>query len=198
MPTVGQSVAPLGWRYQAEFLDPLAERALLQALCALPFAAARYKGWTARRRIVSFGGRYDFSRNVLEPAEPIPAFLAPLRERAAGWGQIECAALTHATVAEYPPGTPLGWHRDVPQFEFVIGVSLAGRARMRFRPYPHQKGARTQFAIELEPRSIYVLKGAVRWNWQHAISATAELRYSITFRSQRTARTESRADGYLG
>jgi alkylated DNA repair dioxygenase AlkB len=182
-------VAPEGWRYQAEFLSLPEERELLQKIAALPFQAARYKEWTARRRIVSFGGRYDFNRNALEPAEPIPAFLEPLRARAAAWALVDGARLTHATIAEYRPATPLGWHRDVPEFELVIGVSLGGHARMRFRPYPHQKGTRTQFAIDLEPRSIYLLSGAVRWRWQHAISETQELRYSITFRSQRGPRT---------
>jgi alkylated DNA repair dioxygenase AlkB len=181
-------VMPDGWRYQSEFLGLAEEAALLRSIAALPFQAARYKEWTARRRIVSFGGRYDYNRNVLEPAAPIPAFLEPLRQRAAEWAEVSTESLSHATVAEYPPDTPLGWHRDVPQFELVIGVSLGGQARMRFRPYPHEKGRRTSFAIELEPRSIYLLRGAVRWNWQHAISETKELRYSITFRSRRAAR----------
>ena len=36
--------------------------------------------------------------------------------------------LTHASIAEYRTGTELGWHRDVPDFEVVAGVSLAGVA----------------------------------------------------------------------
>jgi alkylated DNA repair dioxygenase AlkB len=176
---------PEGWRYEAEFLDLAQERSLLQTLGELPFQAARYKEWTARRRIVSYGGRYDFNRNVLEPAAAIPAVFEPLRQRAAEWAGVPATQLSHATVAEYPPATPLGWHRDVPEFELVVGVSLGGHARMRFRPYPHEKGGRTVFAIDLEPRSVYLLRGAVRWNWQHAISETKELRYSITFRSRR-------------
>jgi alkylated DNA repair dioxygenase AlkB len=179
---------PDGWRYEAEFLDPAEEGSLLQTLRELPFQAARYKEWTARRRIVSYGGRYDFNRNVLEPAAALPAVFEPLRSRVAEWAGIPAGQLSHATVAEYPRATPLGWHRDVPEFELVVGVSLGGHARMRFRPYPHEKGSRTVFAIDLEPRSIYLLRGAVRWNWQHAISETKELRYSITFRSRRSAR----------
>jgi alkylated DNA repair dioxygenase AlkB len=38
-------------------------------------------------------------------------------------------------------------------------------------------------AIQLEPRSIYVLRDDARWRWQHAISPTKALRYSITFRT---------------
>jgi len=176
---------PDGWRYQPDFVPATEENRLLDVIATLPFQGARYKEWTARRRIVSYGGRYDFSRNILKPAEPIPQFLQPLRQQAAKWGMLPIESLNHATIAEYQPNTQLGWHRDVPEFEMVIGISLAGRARMRFRPYPHQKGRRTVFAIELEPGSIYLLSGPARWAWQHAISQTAQLRYSITFRSRR-------------
>jgi hypothetical protein len=31
------------------------------------------------------------------------------------------------------------------------------------------------------------MEGTARWGWQHSISATRELRYSITFRTFRTA-----------
>lgn len=183
-----RTARPEGWRYQTEFLSVAEEHELLQRIAALPLQAARYREWTARRRIVSFGGRYDFSHHRLDPAEPIPAAFEPLRARVAAWGELTPAQLTHATVAEYQSGSQLGWHRDVPEFEAVLGVSLAGRARMRFRPFPHQKGSRTLFVMDLEPRSIYLMRGPVRWRWQHAISATTELRYSITFRTRRAAR----------
>jgi alkylated DNA repair dioxygenase AlkB len=58
---------------------------------------------------------------------------------------------------------------------------------MRFRRYPHVTGSRAPtIDAELAPRSIYVLRGAARWDWQHAIAPTAELRYSITFRTLRS------------
>ena len=183
-----RTARPEGWRYQTEFLSIAEERELLQLIATLPLQAARYREWTARRRIVSFGGRYDFSHQRLDPAEPVPSALEPLRERVAAWGELTAAQLTHATVAEYQSGAQLGWHRDVREFEVVLGVSLAGRARMRFRPYPHHKGSRTLLVMDLEPRSIYVMRGPVRWRWQHAISATHELRYSITFRTRRAGR----------
>ena len=95
---------------------------------------------------------------------------------------------THALIAEYRPGTQLGWHRDVPDFELVTGVSLKGVARMRLRPYPPAKmRARATLTIDLAPRSAYLMRDAARWQWQHAISPTRELRYSITFRTLRDA-----------
>lgn len=87
-----------------------------------------------------------------------------------------------AVITEYPPGAPIGWHRDVPQFEIIIGISLASSSRMRFKPYRAEgKIAR----VILEPRSIYLMRGTARWKFQHSIPPVEKLRYSITFRSLR-------------
>ncbi len=182
----GQSPATLpGLNYAPEFLSAPEETQLLALIGGLPFEEAQYKEWHARRRIVSFGGRYDFTRHQLSEAPPIPEFLLPLRERVARFANVAPEDIQHAMVAEYQPATPLGWHRDVPDFEVIVGVSLRGHARLRFRPWPSQLNARTAFAVELAPRSAYVLRDEVRWHWQHAVSPTKELRYSITFRTRR-------------
>jgi alkylated DNA repair dioxygenase AlkB len=144
----------------------------------------QYRQWQANRRTISFGGKYDFSANELLPTQPIPPSLFGLRARAAAWCGVDALNINHALIAEYRPGTQLGWHRDVPNFEVVVGISLAGPARMRFRFYPPRAGARrAAFALELAPRSIYTLQGPARWQWQHAVSPTKALRYSITFRT---------------
>jgi len=181
----GPGALPEGFVYAADFLTLAEEGQLLARIRELPLAAAQYKEWHARRRIVSFGGSYDFGRNELKPAPPIPEFLQGLRERVAHWAGLSAERIQHAMIAEYPPGAPLGWHRDVPQFEDVFGVSLLGHAKLRFRPWPPRPGARTACALELAPRSAYALRGAARWQWQHAVSPTKELRYSITFRTRR-------------
>lgn len=167
--------------------SPLPQEAeLLAAVRELPLQQAPYKEWHARRRIVSFGGRYDFTRHELTQAPPIPDFLQPLRAQLACWADLACERIQHAMVAEYAPATPLGWHRDVPDFQEILGVSLLGRARLRFRPWPPKHEQRASFAVELQPRSAYLMRGAARWQWQHAVSPTRELRYSITFRTRRS------------
>ena len=177
--------APPGLSYAPDFLSAQEETQLLAVISGLPFQQAQYKEWHARRRIVSFGGRYDFTRQQLSEAPPIPEFLLPLRARIAGFADVAPERIQHAMVAEYQPATPLGWHRDVPDFEVIMGVSLLGHARLRFRPWPPKLNARTTFAIELAPRSAYLLRDEARWHWQHAVSPTKELRYLITFRTRR-------------
>jgi alkylated DNA repair dioxygenase AlkB len=177
-----------GYVYEADFLSAAEEAALLAQIRQLPLTAAEYKEFKAKRRIVSYGGRYDFSAQRLNDAEPIAPFLHPLRERIAKWVGQPAELFTHALVAEYSAGTQLGWHRDVPQFDLVVGVSLQSACRMRFRRYPPKPRERS-VAIELEPRSIYRLEGESRWDWQHSIPPTPALRYSITFRTLRAAST---------
>jgi alkylated DNA repair dioxygenase AlkB len=185
-------IAISGFKYQASFLSAEEELTLMKMISSLDLKEAQYRQWRANRRTVSFGGKYDFTAHELMPAESIPEFLFALRARVAAWSSIDESQFNHAIIAEYRTGTQLGWHRDVRDFESVIGVSLAGAARMRFRPYPPQVGARrTACSIELAPRSIYAMQGAARWKWQHAISPTKGLRYSITFRTL-TARNTGR------
>ena len=159
------------------------EKTLLAAIGELNLQEAKYKDYTAKRRAASFGFDYDFSYNTIHPAAPIPGFLNSLKARVAAWLGVAADEIRHALVAEYRPGTALGWHRDVPDFELVGGISLAAAARMRFRPFPPKKGRKNVLSLELAPRSAYLLRGDARWRWQHSIPPTRALRYSITFRT---------------
>jgi len=172
---------PEGFVFQLDFISAEEERALLEEIARLPLAEAKYKQYTARRRIAYYGFGYDFVSNRIGEAPPAPPFLAPLRDKVAAWMGLPAAELEQALVTEYRPGTPLGWHRDAPDFGRVAGVSLGGWARMRLRRYP--PGKDTPLVLELAPRSAYQMNGAARWRWQHSIPATRELRYSITFRT---------------
>src|SRR5262245_61122858 len=120
----GATGLPDGLVYRSAFLTASHEEALVREIRALPLSEARYKAFTAKRRIVSFGAGYDFSTNVLTAAPPLPAFLLALRERVAEWSGIAASELVQSVVAEYQPGTQLGWHRDVPHFGVVAGISL--------------------------------------------------------------------------
>ena len=180
----GGSALPSGLVHRPDFVTPDEERELLRGIGTLELREAAYKEYTAKRRVASFGAGYDFDANELTPAPVMAPFLLPLREKVAAWAALPADAFGYALVSEYRPGTQLGWHRDVPQFEVVAGVSLAGTARMRFRPFPPRKGDQV-LTLDLAPRSAYILRDAARWGWQHSIAPTPMLRYSITFRTRR-------------
>jgi alkylated DNA repair dioxygenase AlkB len=178
---------PEGFNHAPELITLEEEAALIEAIRELPLQEAKYKEYTAKRRTVSYGGKYDYTENVLNPAPEIAPFLMPLREKIATWVGIAPETFVHGLVSEYRPGTPLGWHRDVPDFEAIVGVSLGGRARMKLRPYkPGERNLKEDvIVLDLEPRSAYSIRGAARWGWQHSIAATEALRYSVTFRTSR-------------
>jgi alkylated DNA repair dioxygenase AlkB len=180
------SSLPPGLTYQPEFIPRNEEAALIEQIRLLPLTQSKYKEYTARRRTLSFGYSYDFSRNEAQPAPEPPAFLEHLKERVARWAGRSSSEFVQVLVSEYQPGVPLGWHRDVPDFEIVAGMSLGNTARLRFRPYPWRPELRKQvFALEVEPRSIYLLRDEARWGWQHSVPPVKQLRYSITFRTAR-------------
>lgn len=149
-------------------------------------AEAKYKEYTARRRVVSYGGKFDYDSNELLPSGELVEALQPLRARVAAWAGIGPEDLVHGLVAEYSPGTPLGWHRDVPNFESIFGVSLGSGALLRFRPYPPDRPRKEDVVrLPVSPRSIYGMRGVARWDWQHSVAPVDELRWSVTFRTKR-------------
>jgi alkylated DNA repair protein (DNA oxidative demethylase) len=158
---------------------------LARRMAELPFKAFEFQGYLGNRRTVSFGLHYEFNGSGLREAEPMPEWLLPLRGRAAGWAGLPGEALEHVLLTEYAPGAGIGWHRDRPVFEDVVGLSLLAPARLRFRRKAGEKWERK--ALLAEPRSAYLLRGPAREEWQHSIAAMDALRYSITFRSLRPA-----------
>jgi alkylated DNA repair protein (DNA oxidative demethylase) len=184
--------APAGFSYEPAFVLPDEERDLVEHIRALEFSDVRMRGVTARRRVRQFGWRYSFDTYRLTEAPPIPPFLEPLQRRAAALVRVNADTLSEALITEYRPGATIGWHRDAPMFGIVVGISLLSSCTFRFRRGPGTGDK--PLSIVLAPRSVYVLDGEARRNWQHSIPATKELRYSVTFRTLRKARPHGRTD----
>jgi alkylated DNA repair dioxygenase AlkB len=174
---------PDGFRYQPDLITSAEEAALLDEIRRLEFHAVEMRGVVARRRVIQYGWKYGFDRSRLTRGPDIPAFLLPCRDRAAAFAEVDPASLSEALLTEYQPGAPIGWHRDAPGFELIVGISLMSACRFRFRRRPERGSERV--TITLEPRSAYVLSGPARSEWQHSIPEVDTLRYSITFRTLR-------------
>jgi hypothetical protein len=170
-----------GFAYQPDLVPPDMERALIAHFAALDFKDFEFHGFLGKRRVISFGVRYDFGDSRMHDAPDIPTFLHPLQERAGTFAGLDPSALRHALVTEYQPGAGIGWHRDRPVFKDVVGISLLSPCRFRLR----RKAGTTwqRQALSLAPRSAYLLRGSVREHWQHSIPAQEQLRYSVTFRT---------------
>ena len=176
-------VFPDGFRYETDVIDAVAEAALLEQVRALPFREFEFQGYTAKRRVISFGWHYDFAARHLEKANDIPPFLLALREHAARFAEMAPAALQHVLVMEYGPGAAIGWHRDKSVFGQVVGISLLSPCTFRLRRAVGTSWERV--SLTAEPRSAYLLSGAARDEWEHSIPGVEQLRYSVTFRNLR-------------
>jgi alkylated DNA repair dioxygenase AlkB len=172
---------PEGFVYAADFISPATEQELADRVGRLEFKPFEFRGYLGKRRVVSFGWRYDFNAGGLEQADDIPDFLMPLRDQTAAFAGIAPAMLRHALVTEYVAGAEIGWHKDRSVFGKVVGISLLSPCMLRFRRKIGSGWERRSRVVE--PRSAYLLQGPARSDWEHSISAVEKLRYSMTFRS---------------
>lgn len=166
----------------ADIVTPEEEGRLTTAIDAAPLSPFRYQGWEGRRLTATFGWRYDFEDSSFRPAEPIPDWLLPLRDRAARFAGLGPADLAQALLIRYDPGAGIGWHKDRPVFEHVVGVSLGAPAILRFRRR-RPEGGFDRRSVPLAPRSAYRLSGEARHGWEHSIPEMEATRWSVTFRS---------------
>jgi alkylated DNA repair dioxygenase AlkB len=113
---------PAGFRYAPEFISAAEEQRLVEHLRRLEFKPFEFQGFLGKRRIVSFGWRYDFSGGGLHKIDDMPDFLLPLRERAGAFAGLPPTDLQQVLLTEYQLGAPIGWHKDRPVFGDVVGV----------------------------------------------------------------------------
>ena len=192
-----------GLRYRPDFITRDEEEALLVWIGGQDISRARggEKGeYEAKRRHANFGWGYDFKREEIISGPPLPPFLGRFARRIEKWLDLPRGRVVEALINEYTEGAGLGWHRDNEPFEHIVGISLAGWVKMRFRPFPSKSKSRGKrgmiyhtpepkqetremVGIELEPCSVYLMAGPVRWDWQHSVAPARTLRYSITFRT---------------
>ena len=196
MPHTTLAEPPEGFSYYPDFLSMEEERALMEQIMTLDFSEVRMHGVAAKRRVAHFGWIYGYESWRLSRGPQIPDFLLPVQRRAAHLLDREPKVLSEALITEYPPGAVIGWHRDAPMFgPAVLGLSLKSACRFRFRR--DHAGRSESRTVMLEPRSLYILRGPARVQWQHSIPSTKALRYSITFRTvlneSRWAAAEERA-----
>lgn len=170
-----------GLRYGEAVIDQAEERALIERLGELDLTPFRFHGWLGNRKTRSFGWRYDFDDASFSPTEPIPDWLEPLKARAAEFAGIKPGDFIHVLLARYDAGAGIGWHRDRDVFEQVVGISLGTPATLRFRQRTDAGFRRT--SVEVALRSVYLLSGPARWDWEHSIAPGDHLRFSITFRT---------------
>lgn len=179
-PEPGVPLLP-GLTQEEGFITAEEERALIREIGDAGLMPFLFQQWTGKRFTKNFGWSYDFQTGVFAPSEPIPQWATHLKARAARFAGLEPADLEQMLLIRYDPGAGIGWHRDRPAFEHVIGISLGEPATMRFRRRTDKGFSRAK--APLAPRSIYHMSREARYDWEHSIAPMEALRWSITFRS---------------
>jgi alkylated DNA repair dioxygenase AlkB len=111
----------------------------------------------------------------------MPEFIHSLHARVAKFAGIPQRDLQQVLITEYPSGAAIGWHKDRSVFGDVLGVSLLSSCSFRLRLKAGNRWERQNLTVER--RSIYLLRGPSRTEWEHSIPEVESLRYSITFRN---------------
>jgi alkylated DNA repair dioxygenase AlkB len=176
----GQPTSPL-LPYRENFVTADEAAGLIQAMDTIELTPFRFQGWLGKRLTASFGWHYDFDTGRMATTTHFPEWLLPLRDRAAAFIGLDATELVQALLIRYDPGAGIGWHKDRPAFEHVVGISLGNAATMRFRRR-RDKGFE-RFSAPLAPGSLYHLSGPIRHDWEHSIAPMGAPRWSITFRS---------------
>jgi alkylated DNA repair dioxygenase AlkB len=172
-----------GLRLAEEAVSEADERELAAHIDAAPLAPFQFGQWEGKRLTVHYGSAYDFSRHRLGEAPPLPDWLVEVRGNIVPQVGRDPTVFAAALLIRYDPGAGIGWHRDRPQYDEVLGLSLTAPCTLRLRRRTANRFERRN--LELPPRSLYLLSGEVRREWEHSIAPMDVTRRSITHRSLR-------------
>lgn len=170
-----------GFELAPNFVTPKEEAALIARIDAEQLTPFKYRQWEGKRLTAGFGWRYDFLTGRLDVGPPFPDWLLPVRDRAAVHIGVAPDDFVQALLIRYDPGAGIGWHKDRPAFEHIVGISLGQDATLRLRR--RRPGGFDRTKAKLSPRSIYHLTGEARHQWEHSIAPMDVPRWSITFRT---------------
>ncbi|MES2703639.1 MAG: alpha-ketoglutarate-dependent dioxygenase AlkB [Bacteroidota bacterium] len=179
---------PDGFSYSADFITAGEEQQLLEAIADTELHALNFRGFTAKRRVASYGYDYNFDERAISKGTPIPQSFHFLVEQVAAHVNIPASRFAELLLTHYPQGSVINWHRDAPPFGLVAGISLLSDCTFRFRPYAKAKQTRgATIAVPVLRKSLYIIDGPARSDWEHSIAPVGHERYSITLRTLRNA-----------
>jgi len=130
-----------------------------------------------RRRVQHYGYRYDYKNGSLASSSylgDLPDWADRIAKRLSDDG-LTTKVPDQVIINEYEPGQGITSHIDcVPCFgKTIISLSLGSSCVMDFTHSQIKQKA----SILLIPRSIVVMQGAARYEWQHSIAARKKDKY---------------------
>ena len=181
-------VYPEGFQYTPSFISEAEEAELIRFINGMELRAFQFQGYEAKRKVASFGYDWNFENRSLTKGKDIPSPFLPLVYKVADYLALPTDRFAELLVTEYPAGSVINWHRDAPPFDLIAGISLQTDCLFRLRPHEKEKQHRSSLiSLTAKRRSLYVMEGPARTDWQHSIAPVKEVRYSITLRTLNAA-----------
>ncbi|HVG40055.1 MAG TPA: alpha-ketoglutarate-dependent dioxygenase AlkB [Chitinophagaceae bacterium] len=179
-----EPIFPPGFNYLPDFISEEEEAQLINAIFKIELHPFQFQGYEAKRKVASFGYDWNFDMKSLAKGKMIPEAFHPLIEKISKHLLINKDDVAELLVTEYTVGSVINWHRDAPPFDLIAGISLLSHSVFRLRPFNKEKQTRSSvISFPLKSRSLYIMQGASRTDWQHSIAAVDKVRYSITLRT---------------
>lgn len=177
---------PPGFIYIPDFITKEDESELYKEVSGIELHTFMFQGFEAKRKVASFGYDYSFEKAKLTRGKEIPPAFNKLIGMVAGELKISPDDFAELLVTQYPPGSVINWHRDAPPFDIIAGISLMADCTFRLRPHKEAvRSRKTVISFPVHRRSLYIIQGESRTDWQHSISPVKAERYSITLRTLR-------------
>jgi alkylated DNA repair dioxygenase AlkB len=181
-----ESFLPQGFLYVQDFLKEEDEKHLLDVIRGIELHPMIFQGFEAKRKVASFGFDYSFEKRNLSKGKEIPSAFDAVIKKVANQMCLPSSAFAELLVTEYPAGSVINWHRDAPPFDRIAGISLQSDCIFKLRPHDKAKQGRSSIiSLPVKRRSLYIMEGSSRSEWQHSIAPVKEVRYSITLRTLR-------------
>jgi alkylated DNA repair dioxygenase AlkB len=181
-----EPVLPEGFSYIPDFINNEEEDRLHAEISKLDLHLFNFQGYEAKRKVASFGYDWSFEKKVLNKGKDIPGSFHCIINKVSKHLSKEPEDFAELLVTEYPVGSVINWHRDAPPFDLIAGISLRTDCIFKLRPHEKKKqNRRSIVSLPVKRRSLYIMQGPSRTEWQHSIDPVKEVRYSITLRTLR-------------
>jgi len=178
---------PEGFSYLPDFITPEEENDLLRIISKTELHSFLFQGFEAKRKVASYGYDWSFERRILSKGREIPSAFHSLIKKVADRISVSPDNFAELLLTGYPEGSVINWHRDAPPFDLIAGVSLQSDCIFRLRPHDKAKQKRSALvSFPVHRRSLYIIQGIARTDWEHSIAPVKKVRYSITLRTLRT------------
>jgi hypothetical protein len=151
----GLFLGAAGAALSADFIAADVEQDRIAHIRTLPLAPFQFGAFEGKRRVASFGWRYDYGQHKLEQAEEISAWLAPFSAKVESFAALPDSAVRQVLFAEYERASASA---GIAKAALRARLRTVGRLGLQI-PFRRKAGGWERFTLEAQPCSLYMMGG---------------------------------------